>query len=50
VAAQLERLHGVGFDGLALNFVNYLDDIEYFSAEVLPRLEAKGLRVPKTPR
>ena len=44
VAAQLARLHGVGFDGLALNFVNYLDDIEYFAQEVLPRLERLGLR------
>jgi alkanesulfonate monooxygenase SsuD/methylene tetrahydromethanopterin reductase-like flavin-dependent oxidoreductase (luciferase family) len=44
VAQQLARLHGVGFDGLALNFVNYLDDIEYFAQEVLPRLERLGLR------
>jgi alkanesulfonate monooxygenase SsuD/methylene tetrahydromethanopterin reductase-like flavin-dependent oxidoreductase (luciferase family) len=44
VAGQLARLHGVGFDGLALNFVNYLDDIDYFVQEVLPRLEALGLR------
>jgi alkanesulfonate monooxygenase SsuD/methylene tetrahydromethanopterin reductase-like flavin-dependent oxidoreductase (luciferase family) len=46
VAQQLARLHGVGFDGLALNFVNYLDDIDYFAQEVLPRLEQLGLRGP----
>jgi alkanesulfonate monooxygenase SsuD/methylene tetrahydromethanopterin reductase-like flavin-dependent oxidoreductase (luciferase family) len=44
VASQLARLHAVGFDGLALNFVNYLDEIEYFVQEVLPRLERMGLR------
>jgi alkanesulfonate monooxygenase SsuD/methylene tetrahydromethanopterin reductase-like flavin-dependent oxidoreductase (luciferase family) len=44
VAGQLARLHGVGFDGLALNFVNYLDDMDYFVQEVLPRLERMGLR------
>ena len=45
VASQLVRLHEVGFDGLALNFVNYLDDVEYFAQEVLPRLEKQGLRL-----
>ena len=44
VAGQLARLHAVGFDGLALNFVNYLDDIDYFVQEVLPRLQHLGLR------
>ncbi len=44
VASQIARLANVGFDGLALNFVNYLDDIEYFVQEVLPRLEGMGLR------
>lgn len=44
VASQLARLRGIGFDGLALNFVNYLDEIEYFVQEVLPRLERLGLR------
>ena len=44
VAAQIARLRTVGFDGLALNFVNYLDDLPYFVQEVLPRLETMGLR------
>ena len=47
VASQLVRLHDVGFDGLALNFVNYLEDIEYFAQEVLPRLQQKGLRLKR---
>jgi alkanesulfonate monooxygenase SsuD/methylene tetrahydromethanopterin reductase-like flavin-dependent oxidoreductase (luciferase family) len=46
VAGELARLHTVGFDGLALNFVNYLDDIGYFTLEVLPRLVRLGLRAP----
>ncbi len=45
VAQQLIRLHGAGFDGLVLNFVNYLDEFPYFVQEVLPRLAAAGLRV-----
>ena len=44
VAAKLHRLHQVGFDGLVLNFVNYLDELPYFAQEVLPRLDANGLR------
>ena len=44
VARELLRLHQVGFDGLVLNFVNYLDELPYFAQEVLPRLERAGLR------
>jgi alkanesulfonate monooxygenase SsuD/methylene tetrahydromethanopterin reductase-like flavin-dependent oxidoreductase (luciferase family) len=44
VAGQLARLSNVGFDGLVLNFVNYLDEFPYFAQEVLPRLEAMGIR------
>src|SRR5205823_988727 len=44
VAAQVARLAAVGFDGLVLNFVNYLDEFPFFAQEVLPRLEAMGLR------
>jgi dimethylsulfone monooxygenase len=44
VAAKLARLREVGFDGLVLNFVNYLDEFPYFVQEVLPRLERLGIR------
>jgi alkanesulfonate monooxygenase SsuD/methylene tetrahydromethanopterin reductase-like flavin-dependent oxidoreductase (luciferase family) len=44
VAGQIARLRNAGFDGLALNLVNYLDELPYFVQEVLPRLEALGLR------
>jgi alkanesulfonate monooxygenase SsuD/methylene tetrahydromethanopterin reductase-like flavin-dependent oxidoreductase (luciferase family) len=44
VAREIFRLHAAGFDGLALNFVDYLKELPYFTAEVLPRLERRGLR------
>jgi FMNH2-dependent dimethyl sulfone monooxygenase len=44
VARELSRLRAAGFDGLALNFVDYLKELPYFAAEVLPRLERLGLR------
>jgi FMNH2-dependent dimethyl sulfone monooxygenase len=49
VAEELARLQAVGFDGLALNFVDYLKELPYFAQEVLPRLERKGLRWPSSP-
>ena len=44
VTRELAGLHAAGFDGLALNFVDYLAELPYFAAEVLPRLERLGLR------
>jgi dimethylsulfone monooxygenase len=44
VAAELVRLHGIGLDGVVLNFVNYLDEFPYFAQEVLPRLARLSLR------
>jgi alkanesulfonate monooxygenase SsuD/methylene tetrahydromethanopterin reductase-like flavin-dependent oxidoreductase (luciferase family) len=46
VASELLRLHRVGFDGLVVNFVNYLDELPFFAQEVLPRLERAGVRQP----
>jgi len=45
VARELARLSSAGLDGLAINFVDYLNELPYFAAEVLPRLERLGLRV-----
>jgi alkanesulfonate monooxygenase SsuD/methylene tetrahydromethanopterin reductase-like flavin-dependent oxidoreductase (luciferase family) len=44
VAGELARLHQVGFDGLGVNFVDYLKELPYFAQEVLSRLERLGLR------
>ena len=44
VADGLEAIADAGFAGLALGFCNYLDELPYFRDEVLPRLEARGVR------
>ncbi|MEA2639803.1 MAG: dimethylsulfone monooxygenase [Chloroflexota bacterium] len=44
VVQELARLHGVGFDGLVINFADYLAELPYFVQEVLPRLARLGLR------
>jgi len=44
VAASLAQLHRAGFDGAAMGFVNYLQEVPYFVQEVVPRLERMGLR------
>jgi alkanesulfonate monooxygenase SsuD/methylene tetrahydromethanopterin reductase-like flavin-dependent oxidoreductase (luciferase family) len=46
VAQEFARLQAVGFDGLALNFVDYLAELPYLAQEVLPRLERLRLRTP----
>jgi alkanesulfonate monooxygenase SsuD/methylene tetrahydromethanopterin reductase-like flavin-dependent oxidoreductase (luciferase family) len=48
VARELARLRSAGFDGLAINFVDYLEELPYFVEAVLPRLERLGLRTPTT--
>jgi FMNH2-dependent dimethyl sulfone monooxygenase len=44
VARELAELAATGLTGIAVSFVNYLDELPYFCAEVLPRLERLGLR------
>lgn len=46
VTQELAQLGSVGFDGLVLNFVDYLEEFPYFAQEVLPRLERLGVREP----
>jgi FMNH2-dependent dimethyl sulfone monooxygenase len=48
VTREICRLHAAGFDGLALNFVDYLAELPYFAETVLPRLQRLGLRVTST--
>jgi dimethylsulfone monooxygenase len=48
IVRELSRLRSAGLDGLALNFVDYLKELPYFAAEVLPRLERFGLRAATT--
>lgn len=44
VADELAAFSEAGVRGIAVSFVNYLDDLPYFRDEVLPRLELRGLR------
>ena len=44
VAEQMARLSAAGLTGIGISFVNYLDELPYFCAEVLPRLARLGLR------
>lgn len=47
VAAEITRFRDAGFDGMTLSFVDYVGELEYFAAEVLPRLERLGVRRPR---
>jgi dimethylsulfone monooxygenase len=44
VAAELATIGRAGVRGIAVSFVNYLDELPYFCGEVLPRLVRMGLR------
>jgi dimethylsulfone monooxygenase len=46
VAHELATLSAAGLTGIAVSFVNYADELPYFCAEVLPRLQRMGLRQP----
>jgi alkanesulfonate monooxygenase SsuD/methylene tetrahydromethanopterin reductase-like flavin-dependent oxidoreductase (luciferase family) len=44
IAQTLGHLHQAGLRGIGFSFVNYLKELPYFCAEVLPRLERLGIR------
>ena len=44
VAQDITRLAALGLNGIAVSFVNYLDELPYFRDEVLPRLARAGVR------
>ena len=44
VADELAAISKAGMRGIGLSFVNYLDELPYFCAEVLPRLARLGVR------
>jgi alkanesulfonate monooxygenase SsuD/methylene tetrahydromethanopterin reductase-like flavin-dependent oxidoreductase (luciferase family) len=46
VARLLITLNELGFDGIGLTMINYLDELPFICDEVVPRLEAAGVRVP----
>ncbi|MEO6827185.1 MAG: LLM class flavin-dependent oxidoreductase [Microbacteriaceae bacterium] len=47
VAREIKRYYDAGFAGLTLSFVDYVTGLDYFAQEVIPRLEALGVRKPK---
>ena len=49
VARDMARLAALGLKGIAISFVNYLDELPYFCTEVLPRLARLGLRDSGSP-
>ncbi len=46
VAGMLIELSRAGLTGIAVSLVNFADELPYLAAEVLPRLERAGLRLP----
>lgn len=47
IADELQKLSGVGLDGVLLSWPRYEEGIRRFIAEVLPLMEQQGLRQPK---
>ncbi len=46
VAAKFRKLSDCGLDGMAFGLVNYLDEVAFLVAELLPRMERLGIRQP----
>jgi alkanesulfonate monooxygenase SsuD/methylene tetrahydromethanopterin reductase-like flavin-dependent oxidoreductase (luciferase family) len=44
VAEELANLSRGGLRGVAVSFVNYLNEVPFFCGEVLPRLQRMGVR------
>jgi alkanesulfonate monooxygenase SsuD/methylene tetrahydromethanopterin reductase-like flavin-dependent oxidoreductase (luciferase family) len=44
IAEELATLSQAGVRGIGVSFVNYLHEVPYFCAEVLPRLQRAGVR------
>ena len=49
VAATFKTLSDAGLDGMAVGFVNYLNDLPLIRDEVLPRMERLGIRTSIQP-
>ena len=50
VADEIARYARAGLSGMALAFLDYIDELEDFVSEVRPRLEAQGIRLPVNER
>lgn len=47
VADEIAGLSRAGLRGIAISFVNYVDELPFVCAEVFPRLERLGVRAPR---
>jgi alkanesulfonate monooxygenase SsuD/methylene tetrahydromethanopterin reductase-like flavin-dependent oxidoreductase (luciferase family) len=47
IADTLASLSRAGLRGIGFSFVNYLKELPFFAAEVLPRLERMGIRAKR---
>ena len=45
IARELAAIRELGFDGTTLSFVNYVEELPFFTEQVLPLLEQQGLRI-----
>ncbi|MGA2394543.1 MAG: LLM class flavin-dependent oxidoreductase [Candidatus Lustribacter sp.] len=45
VADQIAQLKEADFDGIQIGFYDYMPDLEFFAANVLPLLKERGLRI-----
>jgi dimethylsulfone monooxygenase len=45
IAAEMVKMHEVGFAGTTVSFVNFKNELPYFIENVLPLLRSAGLRV-----
>jgi FMNH2-dependent dimethyl sulfone monooxygenase len=46
VADGLKAMYDIGIEGVVFGMLDYLEELPYFAAQVLPRLEEMGLRRP----
>ena len=44
IVADVSRIAAEGYEGAALSFVNYVDELPFFCARVLPLMREAGLR------
>lgn len=47
IVEEMSRMHGIGFAGTTLSFVNFKEELPFFLERVLPLMEQAGLRLSK---
>jgi FMNH2-dependent dimethyl sulfone monooxygenase len=48
IVDELQKLNRIGIDGILLSWVDYIDGLDRWQRDVMPRLEQAGLRRPLT--